>query len=128
MNKTLYQGCAIPFEDDKVVTALTADQMRCALSDAMSAEGMALVHISYPSVDSRNHKSLESLVSQLSGHGFTESARMLHEEVPYLVFKDPMKALKVYHEIQKDSMAITASLYYAGWSGQQAETAILAGH
>jgi hypothetical protein len=114
----------ISFEGDKVVTALTSDQVRSALSAALG-NGVALMHVSYPNVDSRNHKSLESLVSQLSGHGFAETASMVHEEVPYLVFKDLKKALHVYHEIQKDSVAISASLYYSGVEGLLAETAIL---
>jgi phosphoribulokinase len=115
----------VSFSPAKGVASLTADEVRCALSAAMG-KGVALVHIAYPSVDSRNHKSLESLVSQLSGHGFTETAALVHEEVPYLAFKDLKEALHVYQEIQKDSMAITASLYYAGVTGLQAEATILA--
>jgi hypothetical protein len=124
MNTASAQGL-VSFAPDKVVASLSADEVRCALSTAMGS-GVALVHVSYPNVDSRNHKSLESLVSQLSGHGFAETATMVHEEVPYMVFKDLKKALNVYHEIQKDSVAISASLYYAGVTGLQAEAAILA--
>jgi hypothetical protein len=123
MNTASAQGL-VSFAFDKVVASLTADEVRCALSAAMG-EGVALVHVAYPSVDSRNHKSLESLVSQLSGHGFTETAALVHEEVPYLAFKDLREALHVYQEIQKDSMAISASLYYGGVNGLRAEAAIL---
>lgn len=116
----------VPTAFGQNVVALSSEQVRAGFSKMLEQQGIALIHVAYPAVDVRNHKSLDTLVSQLSSHGFAETANLVAQELPYLVFDDLTKALRIYHEIQKDSIAITASLYFAGLTGIQAEEAIKA--
>ena len=53
--------------------------------------------------------------------GLHQVARLVSQEAHYLVFKDPVKAWKAFHEIRNDSLAIGVHLYYAGLVGEAAE-------
>ncbi|KWU23436.1 hypothetical protein AS149_37235 [Burkholderia cenocepacia] len=48
----------------------------------------------------------------------------MHAETPFLLFDDLAACLKVHHEIQLDSVAISAQLFFAGLHGHLAELAI----
>lgn len=98
---------------NEVVFGLSSDDIRTTLAELIAPQDIAFIHLTYPSVDNFNHKSRDSLVAKLSGHGFMETAELVSNETPYLTFKDLLKALKVYHEIQQDSAAVSASLYYS---------------
>jgi hypothetical protein len=96
------------------VFGMSYEQVRVALSKLIGDTNNVLIYLTYPKVDQLNHKSRDTLVSKLSGHGFAETAELVEKECPYLAFNDKKKALKVYHEIQRDSMAVGATLYYKG--------------
>lgn len=106
------------------VFGLNAEQIRVGLSTMLAPHSVAFIHLTFPAVDNVNHKSRDNLVSRLSGHGFSETAELVANEQPYLAFDDLRKAVKVYHEIQQDSMAVGASLYFAGSVGLAAVEAI----
>jgi hypothetical protein len=106
------------------VFGLNAEQIRVGLSSLLASHSVAFIHLTFPSVDNVNHKSRDNLVSRLSGHGFAETAELVANEQPYLAFDDLQKAVRVYHEIQQDSMAVGAALYYAGNVGLAAVEAI----
>jgi len=114
------------FADDElaegaVVAALNHQDIVVALSATLAKERVAVLHMLYPRTDARTHRSLDALVAALHGHGLHEVARLVSEEAHYLVFKDPVKAWKVFHEIRNDSLAIGVHLYYAGLVGEAAE-------
>jgi hypothetical protein len=78
----------------------------------------------YPRTDARTHRSLDTLVNVLHGHGLHEVADLISDEAHYLLFKDPVKAWKAFHEIRNDSLAIGVHLYYHGLVGEAAERAL----
>jgi hypothetical protein len=104
-----------------VVTALNHQDIVVALSAALATERVAVLHMLYPRTDARTHHSLDHLVDKLRGQGLHQVARLLSQEAHYLVFKDPVKAWKAFHEIRNDSLAIGVHLYYAGLVGEAAE-------
>jgi hypothetical protein len=95
-----------------------------AFSKLMEKEGVAVIHIDYPKFEGRSHNHVDLLVSALTGHGMSESAILVAQHSPTLVTDNLEKALRIYQEIQHDSLAISASLYYAGLSNHAAELAI----
>lgn len=102
------------------VAAVDHSEVPRLLSQLMAEDGIAVLAVTYPAVDAGNHKSLNALVSQLAQHGMADTAGLLDTELPYLLMNDPVKALRVYHEIQKDSVAICVTLHFAGVSGPAA--------
>jgi hypothetical protein len=107
------------------VFGMSYEQVRVALSRLIGDADNVLIYLTYPKVDELNHKSRDMLVSKLSGHGFAETAELVEKECPYLAFNDKKKALKVYHEIQRDSLAVGATLYYKGLTDLAAVNLIL---
>jgi hypothetical protein len=108
---------------DVQVTGLDLNGMAREFSKTQAGKGATLV-LSYPEVDLRNHKSLDALTAALSGHGMATVAAQLHDEAEFLVVEDSVSALKVYREIQRDSLAIGVSLFFDGVSGSAAERLI----
>jgi hypothetical protein len=104
-----------------VVTALNHQDIVVALSGALATARVAGRHKLDPRTDARTHRSLDQLVHALNGHGLHQVARLVSQEAHYLVFKDPVKAWKAFHEIRNDSLAIGVHLYYAGLVGEAAE-------
>jgi hypothetical protein len=97
-----------------------------AFAREMGGTPMAILHMHYPEVDERNHKSLDTLVAALSGHGFTAVADSVAGQTPVLVTYNLEMANRVLHEIQRDSVAISATLWYRGLTGVAAEERLLA--
>lgn len=110
--------------EDNVVTALNHQDIVVALSAALKAQDVAVLHMLYPRTDARTHRSLDALVNVLHGHGLHEVADLIAHEAHYLLFKDPVKAWKAFHEIRNDSLAIGVHLYYHGLVGEAAELAL----
>ncbi|MDN0082912.1 hypothetical protein QU487_09105 [Crenobacter sp. SG2305] len=108
----------------KNVASIDQAEIPLLLSQLLGSQELVVLSLTYPDVDDRNHKSLLTLVQQLASHGMKDSATYVDAQSPYLLFNDLRKALVVYHEIQKDSVAIGVSLYYAGLTGAAAEQAI----
>lgn len=108
---------------DVQVTGLDLNGMAREFSKTQGGKGATLV-LSYPKVDERNHKSLDALTAAISGHGMAGVAAQLHDELEFLVIQDAVAALKVYREIQRDSLAIGVSLFFDGHSGSVAEQRI----
>jgi len=106
------------------VSALNHHDIVVALSEALASKKVAVLHMLYPRTDARTHRSLDSLVDILHGHGLHEVARLLAREAHYLLFKDPVKAWRAFQEIRNDSLAIGAHLYYRGLVGDEAEQAL----
>jgi hypothetical protein len=104
-----------------VVTARNHQDIVVALSAALAPERVAVLHMLYPRTDARTHRSLDTLVDVLHGHGLHQVARLVSQEAHYLVFKDPEKAWKAFNEIRNDSLAIGVHLYYVGLVGEAAE-------
>ena len=105
------------------VTGLDRYDMAREFSKMQGGRGAVLV-LTYPKVDARNHKSLDALTAALSGHGMPRVAGLLHDEMPFLVIDNAVAAMKVYQEIQRDSLAIGVSLFFKGESGSDAERLI----
>ncbi|WP_206996463.1 hypothetical protein [Trinickia mobilis] len=110
--------------EDSIVTALNHQDIVVALSAALSAQNVAVLHMLYPRTDARTHRSLDALVDVLHGHGLHEVAGLIAQEAHYLLFKEPLKAWKAFHEIRNDSLAIGVHLYYHGLIGEAAERAL----
>jgi hypothetical protein len=113
-NKT-FGEIATPVDHQDIVTALSL---------AVADEKIAVLHMLYPRVDARNHKSLDALVGALHRHGLHEVGEMIAKETRYLLLKNPVHAWRVFHEISNDSLAIGVHLYYQGLSGVAAEQAL----
>ncbi|CAB3750538.1 hypothetical protein [Paraburkholderia solisilvae] len=111
-------------QEEAVVTALNHQDIVLAMSAALASEKIAVLHMLYPRTDARTHDSLDALVDRLHGHGLHEVARLISQQAHYLVFKNPAKAWKAFHEIRNDSLAIGAHLYYCGLVGETAERAL----
>jgi len=109
----------------KNVARIDQGEIPLLLSQLLASQERAVLSLTYPDVDGRNHKSLATLVQQLASHGMKDSAAHVDAQAPYLLFDDLRKALVVYREVQHDSVAIGVSLYYAGLTGAAAEHAIL---
>ena len=107
--------------EDSIVTALNHQDIVVALSAALKTQNVAVLHMLYPRTDARTHRSLDALVDVLHGHGLHEVAELIAEEAHYLLFKDPVKSWKAFHEIRNDSLAIGVHLYYHGLVGEAAE-------
>ncbi|MBC8721381.1 hypothetical protein F6X37_07195 [Paraburkholderia sp. 31.1] len=110
--------------EDHTVTALNHQDIVVALSAALKTQDVAVLHMLYPRTDARTHRSLDTLVDVLHGHGLHEVADLIAQEAHYLLFKDPVKAWRVFHEIRNDSLAIGVHLYYHGLVGEAAERAL----
>ncbi|WP_144109128.1 hypothetical protein [Paraburkholderia sp. BCC1886] len=110
--------------DDHIVTALNHQDIVVALSAALKTQDVAVLHMLYPRTDARTHRSLDALVDVLHGHGLHEVAKLVAQEAHYLLFKDPVKARRAFHEIRNDSLAIGVHLYYHGLVGEAAERAL----
>ncbi|PXW22940.1 hypothetical protein [Paraburkholderia caballeronis] len=106
------------------VAALNHQDIVVALSAALAPKRVAVLHMLYPRTDARTHRSLDTLVDVLRGHGLHEVASLIAQEAHYLVFKDPAKAWKAFHEIRNDSLAIGVHLYYNGLVGEAAEVSL----
>jgi phosphoribulokinase len=106
------------------VAGLNGGEMALLLTKSLEKQGIAILVLTYPEVDARNHRSLDSLSHKLQAHGFGEIASLVHAETPFVMFDDLASCMKVYHEIQLDSVAISAQLFYAGLHGHSAEKAI----
>lgn len=106
------------------VAGLNAGEMALALSKTLQEQGVAILVLTYPQVDERNHRSLDSLTHLLQAHGFDDIAELVHAQTPFLLFDDLHGCMKVYHEIQLDSVAISAQLFYGGLHGLAAEQVI----
>jgi hypothetical protein len=113
-NKT-FGDVATPVDHQDIVTALSL---------ALADQKIAVLHMLYPRVDARTHKSLDSLVAALHRHGLHEVGEMIAKETRYLLLKNPVHAWRVFHEISNDSLAIGVHLYYQGLSGVAAEQAL----
>ena len=111
-------------EEGAAVAALNHQDIVVALSAALASKRAAVLHMLYPRTDARTHRSLDTLVDVLHGHGLHEVARLVAQEAHYLVFKDPANAWKAFHEIRNDSLAIGVHLYYNGLVGEPAERAL----
>ncbi len=109
---------------DSIVSALNHQQIVVALSALVAEQRIAVLHMLYPRTDARTHRSLDTLVSTLHGHGLHEVATLISQEAHYLAFKDPVKAWKAFQEIRHDSLAIGVHLYYKGSTGDDAEKAL----
>jgi hypothetical protein len=106
---------------DRVVTSVTHKDIVTALSATLGAQTVTVLHILYPRTDARTHTSQEALVAALHRHGMHQVARLIAEETHYLLFRDPVKARAVLHEIRNDSLAIGVHVYYKGLAGSAAE-------
>ncbi|HTH58794.1 MAG TPA: hypothetical protein VL689_01410 [Paraburkholderia sp.] len=120
---TLFEAASAT-EEGSGVAALNHQDIVVALSAALGSKRVAVLHMLYPRTDARTHRSLDTLVHILHGHGLHDVARLIAQEAHYLVFKDPAKAWKVFHEIRNDSLAIGVHLYYNGLVGETAEQAL----
>ena len=107
-----------------VATPVDHQDIVTTLSLALADEKIAVLHMLYPRVDARNHKSLDALVDALHRHGLHEVGEMIAKETRYLLLKNPVHAWRVFHEISNDSLAIGVHLYYQGLSGVAAEQAL----
>ncbi|HEY3597924.1 MAG TPA: hypothetical protein VGL08_10500 [Paraburkholderia sp.] len=124
---TLNIDALFPDTDEKeetVVTALNHQDIVLAMSAALATEKIAVLHMLYPRTDARTHDSLDALVAVLHGHGLHQVARLISQQAHYLVFRNPAKAWKAFHEIRNDSLAIGVHLYYCGRIGEEAEHAL----
>jgi hypothetical protein len=110
--------------EDSVVSSLNHQDIVVALSSALKAQNVAVLHMLYPRTDARTHSSLDSLVAALHSHGLHQVANLVAQEAHYLLFKDPRKAWKALNEIRNDSLAIGVHLYYHGLVGEAAERAL----
>ncbi|MDN0076584.1 hypothetical protein QU481_17085 [Crenobacter sp. SG2303] len=106
------------------VMALPREDALAALTKLMEPQNIAAILIDYPSFEGHSYNQIDLLVSALVGHGMKESADLVQQHTPLLVTDKPEKALKIYQEIQRDSLAVTASLYFAGQRDHDAEQAI----
>jgi hypothetical protein len=111
-------------QEETIVTALNHQDIVLAMSAALATEKIAVLHMLYPRTDARTHDSLDALVDRLHGHGLHQVARLISQQAHYLVFRNPEKAWKAFHEIRNDSLAIGVHLYYRGLVGETAERAL----
>jgi hypothetical protein len=102
----------------------TPSEMNTLLSKLLQSSGIAFLTISYPEVDERNHRSLDTLTHKLIAHGFSDAADLVKANSPYILFEDLNECMKVLHEFQQDSFAISARLYFKGLDGAAAEHAL----
>lgn len=103
------------------IKGLSSHEVIIALS-SISKE--AFFHMYYADVDSRNHKSLDSLVHILEDSGFDKFASIIKNQQPYIVFESPEEALKTYHFVNEHSAAINVNLVYKGHKNKEAEEEI----
>ncbi len=80
--------------------------------------------IQYPVEDDKNHKSRDELVRHLHDAGFHHAAEAIDNNAVFLRGTDPKEALKVYHQIEQHSAAISADLYYKGYVNDDIKKAI----
>jgi hypothetical protein len=109
---------------DRVVAALTHQDIITGLSAALAPQQVAVLHMLYPRTDARTHRSLDALVAALHRHGMHQVAHLVAEEAHYLLFRDPTKAWRVLQEIRHDSLAIGVHVYYKGLAEGAAEKAL----
>jgi hypothetical protein len=101
-----------------------ASDITSILSKMLAPSAIAILAISYPDDDQCNHRSLDTLAHKLIAHGFNKAAETVKNYGPYILFEDLAECMKVLHEFQQDSFAISARLYYNGIEGAKAEAAL----
>jgi hypothetical protein len=111
------------FGQNSTARGCSASELTALLSKLL-VPGIAILSISYPEVDERNHRSLDTLTHKLRAHGFSMAAESVAAGSPYILFDDLAQAMKVLHEFQQDSFAISAHLYFDGKQGSEAEAAL----
>jgi hypothetical protein len=111
--------------DSVSVAGLTHADIVAEHSKTLAVQGRALIHVLYPKVDGRNHKSQQTLVDLLHAHGHHGTASLVAGDAHYLVFDKLNDALTIYREIQQNSLAIGETLYYDGLAGVAAELALV---
>ncbi|KAA0997766.1 hypothetical protein FVF58_47615 [Paraburkholderia panacisoli] len=106
---------------ERVATSITHKDIVTGLSAALAPQTVAVLHMLYPRTDARTHASLDSLVEALNRHSMHQVARLVAEKAHYVLFRNPIKAWRVLHEIRNDSLAIGVHVYYKGLAGGAAE-------
>jgi hypothetical protein len=106
---------------ERVATSITHEDIVTGLSAALAPQAVAVLHMLYPRTDARTHASLDALVEGLNRHCMHQAARLIAEKSHYLLFRNPVKALRVLHAIRNDSLAIGVHVYYKGRAGGAAE-------
>jgi hypothetical protein len=106
---------------ERVATTVTHKDIVTALSAMLAPQSVAVLHMLYPRTDARTHVSLDALVEALNRHGMHQGARLIAEQSHYLLFRNPLKTLRVLHAIRNDSLAIGVHVYYKGLEGGAAE-------
>jgi hypothetical protein len=94
MNKTSIQslfGLSQPCS----TLGCSASDVTSLLSKMLAPSGIAVLAISYPEVDERNHRSLDTLAHKLIAHGFNEAAENVKAYAPYILFEDLAECMKV---------------------------------
>jgi len=106
---------------ERVATSITHKDIVTGLSAALAPQAVAVLHMLYPRTDARTHASLDALVEALNRHSMHQVSRLIAEKAHYLLFRNPVKASRVLHEIRNDSLAIGVHVYYKGLAGGAAE-------
>lgn len=131
MNRSLQeklQPILSDFQAFEKVAGVQHGHIPALLTKVLAPNGIVFLHINYAAENAISHKSLAALENQLRTLCMVDSADLISQQVPYLLFDDLSKALSVYHEIQKDSTAISVTIHYAGYVGTAAEDAIKTVH
>jgi hypothetical protein len=106
---------------ERVAITITHKDVVTGWSAALAPQAVAVLHMLYPRTDARTHASRDALVDALNRHCMHQAARLIAEQSHYLLFRNPVKALRVLHAIRNDSLAIGAHVYYKGLEGVAAE-------
>jgi hypothetical protein len=106
---------------ERVATTITHKDIVTGLSATLAPQAVAVLHMLYPRTDARTHVSLDALVEALNRHAMHQAARLIAEKSHYLLFRNPVKTLRVLHAIRNDSLAIGVHVYYKGLEGGAAE-------
>lgn len=112
------------FPDDIPVVAVNHNDIVSTLSKMLQEQGIVLLHMLFPRTDARTHQNLDALIQVLRGHGEHQVASLIESESRYLLFREPVKAWRVFREIRKASLAIGVHIYYCGLGGESAEEAL----
>jgi hypothetical protein len=107
--------------DLPAVRGFTHQDIVRAFSASPDSTGTVILHILYPRIDDRTHRSLDALVDMLHAQGLHQSAQLIASKTHYLTFTDLDSARRAYHAILNDSLAIGVHLYFQGQSGSAAE-------
>ena len=95
-----------------VVGLTVLDTARLLSQHAPGNKGVMVLQ--YPSEDEGNRRSRTKLVADLNSHGFTTIAQLVENGVEIIMFADVEKAKRALVEINKDTLAIGATLYING--------------